>query len=263
MLFRSPTPACPVPARLARGSVFVQPRLVCEVRYTELTSDGSLRQPVFLRLRDDKAPEECVHPLHASAVRLSVPEHEPGEASAEAERCEVPFTHLEKVFWPGEGITKGDLIDYHRRIAPWLLPYLRDRPLVLTRYPDGIDGRSFFQKDAPRWVPSWVRTERLWSEHAKREIRYFVCDELEQLLYVINLGTIPLHVWSSRIATLQHPDWCILDLDPKGAPLAHVVAVAREIRRLCRAIEIPTFVKTSGSSGVHVLLPLEIGRAHV
>jgi bifunctional non-homologous end joining protein LigD len=254
-----PTPPCPVPEALARSSVLVEPRLVCEVRYTELTSDGSLRQPVFLRLRDDKAPEECAHPLHASAVAGAVPAPDPPNDAASAaheEPHEVAFSNLGKVFWPKEKISKGDLIEYHRRIAPWILPYLRDRPLVLTRYPDGVEGKSFFQKDAPRWAPSWVRTERMWSEHASREIHYFVCDELEQLLYVVNMGTIPLHVWSSRVATLQHPDWCILDLDPKGAPLEHVVRVALETRRLCASIELSTFVKTSGSTGLHVLIPL-------
>jgi bifunctional non-homologous end joining protein LigD len=101
-----------------------------------------------------------------------------------------------------------------------------------------------------------VRTERLWSEEPSREIRYFVCDDVETLLYVINLGTIPLHVWSSRCADLQRPDWCILDLDPKGAPFAHVVKVARAIHALCEELELPAYAKTSGSSGLHVLLPL-------
>ncbi|MEN8182366.1 MAG: DNA ligase D [Myxococcota bacterium] len=245
-------PACPVPAAAARDSRWVEPRLVCEVRYAELTSDGSLRQPVFLHLRDDKTPEECLHPEPSEAEPVAV------EASPdpEPEPRDVPFTNLDKVFWPEEGFSKGDLIDYHRRVAPWILPYLADRPLVLTRYPDGILGKSFFQKDAPQWVPSWVRTERMWSEHASREIHYFVCDELEQLLYVVNLGTIPLHVWSSRVASLQQPDWCILDLDPKGAPFADVVRVARELRTLCRSIELPSYAKTSGSTGVHVLIPL-------
>jgi bifunctional non-homologous end joining protein LigD len=168
----------------------------------------------------------------------------------------VPFTNLDKVFWPDDGGTKGDLIDYHRRIAPWLMPYLRDRPLVMTRYPDGIAGKSFFQKDAPSWVPGWVRTEQMWSELASREVNYFVCDDLESLLYVINMGTIPLHVWSSRVADLQHPDWCILDLDPKGAPFRDVVALAREIRAISDELELPAFPKTSGSSGLHVLIPL-------
>jgi bifunctional non-homologous end joining protein LigD len=245
-----PSPPCDVPAGERRGARFVEPRLVCEVRYAEITGDGLLRQPVFVRLRPDKAPEECLHP-----ARSADPDPPAGREAGPGAPG-VAFTNLDKVFWPGEGITKGDLIEYHRAIGPWLLPYLRDRPLVLTRYPDGIAGKSFFQKDAPAWAPEWVRTERMWSEHGGREISYFVCDELEQLLWVVNLGTIPLHVWSSRVATLARPDWCILDLDPKGAPFAHVVEIARALHGLCEEIGLPSFVKTSGSTGLHVLVPL-------
>jgi len=168
----------------------------------------------------------------------------------------VPFSRLEKIFWPGEGYTKGDLIEYYRAISPWLLPYLKDRPIVMTRYPDGIEGKSFFQKDAPSFAPDWVRLERIWSEHAEREIDYFVCDDVETLLYVVNLGSIPLHVWSSRVSSPERPDWCILDLDPKGAPFSHVVDVARRIHGLCEEIALESFVKTSGATGLHVLLPL-------
>jgi bifunctional non-homologous end joining protein LigD len=160
------------------------------------------------------------------------------------------------VFWPDEPYTKGDLIEYYRSISPWLLPYMSDRPLVLTRYPDGIAGKNFFQKDAPGYVPDWVRTETMWSEHAQREIQYFVCDNEETLLYLINLGTIPLHLWSSRVAALQHPDWCILDLDPKTAPFEHVIEIALAIRKLCRSVGFECFIKTSGSTGLHVMLPL-------
>ena len=169
---------------------------------------------------------------------------------------EVQFSNLDKVFWPEEGYTKGDLIEYYRSIAPWLLPYLRDRPVVLTRYPDGIHGKSFFQKDAPGFAPEWIRTEPMWSEDTQREIDYFVCDDEASLLYLINLGTIPLHVWGSRVGTLERPDWCILDLDPKEAEFRHVVTVARAIHELCDGIGLPCFVKTSGSTGLHVLLPL-------
>ncbi len=128
----------------------------------------------------------------------------------------------------------------------------------MTRFPDGIEGKSFFQKDAPGFAPGWMRKERMWSEDTQREIDYFVCDTLEALLYIINMGTIPLHIWGSRVATLQHPDWCILDLDPKGAPFRHVVTVARAIRDLCDAIELECFVKTSGSS--RVARPGALGR---
>jgi bifunctional non-homologous end joining protein LigD len=126
----------------------------------------------------------------------------------------------------------------------------------MTRYPDGITGKSFFQKDAPSFAPGWIRLERIWSEHAEREIDYFVCDDLETLLFVANLGSIPLHVWASRVAAPERPDWCILDLDPKGAPFAHVVKIARAIRELCEEIELPSFIKTSGATGLHVLITL-------
>jgi bifunctional non-homologous end joining protein LigD len=168
----------------------------------------------------------------------------------------VVFSNLDKIFWPGEGYTKGDLIEYYRAVSPWLLPYLKDRPVVLTRFPDGIAGKSFFQKDAPVFAPEWLRTERIWSEDTQRDIDYFVCNDVESLLYLINLGTIPLHVWGSRVTTLERPDWCILDLDPKEAPFLHVVTVAKAVKRLCDEIELPCFIKTSGSTGLHVLLPL-------
>ena len=250
---RRATAACQGAPKPARGDVWVEPRLVCEVRFREVTGDGSLRQPVFVRLRDDKTPAE----IDALPVRASnEPAANPVESADPPPERTVPFTNLDRVFWPDEGYTKGDLIDYYRGIAPWLLPYLRDRPLVLTRYPDGIAGKSFFQKDAPKWAPAWLRTESLWSEHGGREIRYFICNDVESLLYVVNLGTIPLHVWSSRLARLAHPDWCILDLDPKGAPFAHVVELARALHELGEKIALPTFAKTSGSSGLHVLVPL-------
>jgi len=127
---------------------------------------------------------------------------------------------------------------------------------VLTRFPDGIKGKSFFQKDAPGFVPDWVRTERMWSEQAEREIDYFVCDDEPGLLYVVNLGTIPLHVWASRCASIDRPDWCVLDLDPKGAPFSDVIRVAQATHELCEDIQLPNYVKTSGSSGLHVLIPL-------
>jgi bifunctional non-homologous end joining protein LigD len=171
---------------------------------------------------------------------------------------ELPFelTNLKKVFWPEDGYTKGDLIEYYRAVSPRLLAYLRNRPVVMTRYPDGIAGKSFFQKDAPGFRPAWIRTERMWSEDTQREIDYFVCDDEASLLYVVNLGTIPLHLWASRVPTLERPDWCVLDLDPKGAPFDHVVEVARAAKALCDRIGLPVLVKSTGSSGLHLMIPL-------
>ncbi len=228
---------------------FRQTDLVVEVRFKALTRDGVLRQPAFLRMRDDKSPEEC------RVASQSLPE--PAAAIEEQAASSAPvLTNLDKVFWPDSGYTKGDLIEYYQAIAPWLLPYLKDRPVVLTRYPDGIHGKSFFQKDAPSYAPEWLRLETMWSEHADREIRYFVIEDVAGLSYVANMASVPLHVWSSRVRTLERPDWCILDLDPKGAPFTDVVKIARALHHLCVDIELEHFVKTSGSTGLHIMIPL-------
>ena len=269
---RRKDPPCEGPVPKEKGTTWVDPVLVCEVEYTEWTEEGLLRQPVFLRFREDKRPEECVRTggqaggqagrRAADDDGAAVPGGNDGAdpdqvapAGPPPDRL-VSFTNLDKRFWPDDGYTKGDLIDYYRAVSPWLLPYLRNRPVVLTRYPDGIGGKSFFQKDAPGFAPVWIRTERMWSEDTQREIDYFVCDDEASLLYVINLGSIPLHLWASRAPTLERPDWCVLDLDPKGAPFAQVVEVALAARALCRRIELPLLVKTSGSSGLHLLIPL-------
>jgi bifunctional non-homologous end joining protein LigD len=244
---RRDAPAFDGPAPAGDEHVWTDPQLVAEVRYTEVTDAGQLRHPVFDRLRDDKRPEEC-------QVEDPSAEQPPPEPEPAAPRLQL--TRLEKVFWPAEGYTKGDLIDYYRTVAPVLLPYLQDRPLVLDRYPDGIDGKSFFQKNAPEFAPDWIRTEPVWSEDTGKETRYFICDDDSTLVYMANSGAIPLHVWGSRIGAPQAPDWSILDLDAKDAPFAAAVAVARAIRRLCRTIELPCYVKTSGATGLHVLIPL-------
>ncbi|MFL6233363.1 MAG: DNA ligase D [Thermoanaerobaculia bacterium] len=245
--------APPVPVGDVRGAVWVEPELVVEVRYKEWTEGGHLRHPVFLRVRDDKRADECFRPGEER-------EEESDDIAAGAEPLSVrqgaavKLTNLDKVFWPAEGYTKGDLIEYYRAIAPWMLPLLRDRPLILDRYPNGITGKSFFQKNAPEKAPAQLRTLKLRSE--EREIDYILCDEAEGLLYLVNLGAIPFHVWSSRVESIDRPDWCILDLDPKTAPFAHVIRIALAIRELCEEIGVPPFIKTSGGSGLHVLLPM-------
>ena len=255
---RRVNPPCGGPIANQKGTTWVDPRLVCEVEFTEWTEEGLLRQPVFLRFRDDKKPEECVG-SGAAGPRGSgqftagepLPEPEPRPAA-----LPITLSNLEKVFWPEDGYTKGHLVEYYRAISQWMLPYLADRPVVLTRYPDGIGGKSFFQKDAPGFVPQWIRTQRMWSEQAEREIDYFVCDDEASLLYLINMGTIPLHVWASRTEKIDKPDWCVLDLDPKDAPFSDVIRVAQTLHEICEEIGLPNLVKTSGSSGLHVLVPL-------
>ena len=244
-----------------KDTTWIEPKLVAEVRFKEWTPEALLRHPVFLRWRDDKEPEECVLKTGSGEVgKWDAPAKEETPPSAESPTTpqphEVVFSNLKKIFWPEDGYTKGDLIEYYRAISPWLLPYLADRPVVMTRFPDGIHGKSFFQKDAPPFSPEWLRTERMWSEDTQREIDYFVCDDLDSLLYIANLGTIPLHVWGSRIASLERPDWCILDLDPKEAPFTDVVKVAKATKKLCDDIGLPAYIKTSGSTGLHVLIPM-------
>jgi bifunctional non-homologous end joining protein LigD len=168
----------------------------------------------------------------------------------------VTITNAGKVFWPDEGYTKADLIAYYERVAPWLLPYLRARPLVLARYPDGITGKSFFQKDAPEWAPEWIRRERIPARGVERDIDYFVVDDVESLRYVANTGTIPLHLWASRVGSIERPDWLVLDLDPKAAPFTDVVKVALALRRILERLELPSYPKTSGATGLHIVLPL-------
>ncbi|HXL15602.1 MAG TPA: DNA ligase D, partial [Methylomirabilota bacterium] len=273
-----------------KGNHWVEPRLVCEVRFAEWTREGGLRHPTFLGMRTDKRPEDIRReeppgrlaeteeeaPAATAAkakARGSKPSlydagREPANASGPARASahaapaaaaaghEVRLTNVKKVFWPEEGYTKGDLIGFYETMAPLLLPYLHDRPVVLTRYPDGIKGKSFFQKDAPVYVPDWVRTETVHSGDGERDIRYFVIDDLDSLRYVANLGTVPLHVWSARVSSLENPDWLVLDLDPKEAPFTHVVQVARALKTILDELDLPSYIKTSGATGLHVLIPM-------
>jgi bifunctional non-homologous end joining protein LigD len=273
---RRPTSPFDIGSPSGREHHWVEPRLVCEVRFTEWTGEGRLRHPAFLGLREDKPPEACrrerpAAPDQAAPDPVGMAMPAPVEAVAAppptaagnpAATPRVRLTNLDKVFWPAEGYTKGDLVAYYEAIAPRLLPYLRDRPVVLTRYPDGITGKSFFQKDAPDFVPAWIRTARIYSKDAEREIDYFIVNDTDTLRYVVNLGTIPLHLWSARLPHLDRPDWLVLDLDPKGAPFTDVVRVARMLHRLLRALGLPSYVKTSGATGLHVLLPLGARYTH-
>ncbi len=249
--------ACEVPHSPGDDDRWVRPELVAEIRYKEWTEQALLRHPVFLRLRDDKSPTECERTVPKQLEEEPpVLEEDPPEART------VRFSNLDKVFWPEEGYTKRDLITYYEAIGEWMLPYLADRPLVLTRYPDGINGKSFFQKDAPKFAPDWLRRESMWSEHAGREISYFICDDIPSLLYIANMAAIPLHVWASRVTSLERPDWCVLDLDPKEASFSAVIQVAQAIRTLCDDLDYPSYVKTTGSTGLHVLVPVARQMTH-
>ncbi|MGE3615864.1 MAG: DNA ligase D [Gemmatimonadales bacterium] len=249
----APRPSDAIPE--TRTTTWCEPQYVGEVRYREWTPDGVLRHPAFLRLRDDKRPDQCERQGWGTPAAAADPPPADPPPRAPAEK-KVGFSNLKKIFWPEDGYTKGDLIEYYRAISPWLLPYLRNRPVVLTRYPDGIHGKSFYQKDAPEFAPEWIRTIPIWSEDTQRDIRYFVCDDVETLLYLANSGTIPLHVWASRVGSLELPDWCVIDLDPKEAPFSDVVTVALTLHRICDEAGLPNLVKTTGKTGLHILIPL-------
>jgi bifunctional non-homologous end joining protein LigD len=225
-----------------------------------------------MRLRPDKDARDCERQGwngNRTSGEDDRPETEPSGPQANGEQPSaaavappektVTFSNLNKIYWPAEKYTKGDMIDYYRSAWPWMKPYLRDRPVVLTRYPDGIDGKSFYQKDAPDFVPEWIRTVPIWSDDSQRDIRYFVCDDVDTLLYIANMGSIPLHIWASRVDSLEQPDWCVMDLDPKEAPFSDVVRLALALHELCDSIGMPNFVKTTGKTGLHILLPLPPG----
>jgi bifunctional non-homologous end joining protein LigD len=255
-------PPWEMPERSA-GTRWVEPHLVVQVRYREWPDGALVRLPVFVRRRPDKTALECRRVADArdtfesddAADHHDAPPPAPAVVR-EAPARELHLSNLTKVFWPDDGYTKGDLITYYRELAPWILPYLVDRPLVLTRYPDGIDGKWFYQKDMPDWTPPWLRTVSLWSESTSREINYVLIDDADGLAFVANLGSIPIHVWASRTGDLGRPDWTIIDLDPKGAPREHVVPLALAVHELCESLGLPNYVKTSGQTGLHVLIPL-------
>ncbi|MDP9202236.1 MAG: DNA ligase D, partial [Gemmatimonadota bacterium] len=251
-------------------TVWVDAVQVCEVRFREFTPDGVLRHATFLRLRNDKGAHECERQGWSSPEPSKVSGAESASSKGDADTSHEPpspparapvqktvaFTNLGKIYWPAEKYTKGDLIDYYRSVSKWLLPYLANRPVVLTRFPDGIDGKSFYQKDAPVFAPEWMRTVPIWSEETQREIRYFICDCEEALLYLANMGSIPLHIWASRDGSLEQPDWCVIDLDPKEAPFSDVIRTAIVLHRVCESVGLPNYVKTTGKTGLHILLPL-------
>jgi len=241
-------PACSgIPLTVARRSTWTEPRLLAEVRFVEATSKGLLRQPVFVRVRDDKVPAQADS---LRQPRESPPPEAAPRPSGRNDEGVLQLTNRNKIFWPEDGFTKGDLLAYYERIWPYIAPYLRDRPVVLTRYPDGILGKSFFQTNVPDFTPSWVKTQRVDGTD------FFLCNDLRTLLYVINSGCIPIHVWSARVVALQRPDWAIVDLDPKGAPFEHVVRLARSLHSLATELKAPHFLKTSGQDGLHILFPL-------
>jgi bifunctional non-homologous end joining protein LigD len=226
--------------------VWVEPRLVAEVEFAEWTHDGHLRAPSFQGLRDDKPAED---------VRRERP--------ATASEGKVKLSNLDKLFWDDEGITKGDLLDYYRAVAPVVVPHLRDRPFTMRRYPDGAYGKAFFQKDAPKGMPEWiprfhVQVSTRERPPKRRWIDAPLVNDEDALLWMVNMGCIDLNAWYSRVDRPERPDFVLFDLDPSpdvGFP--EVVQVALLVRQALDALGLVSFAKTSSADGMHVLLPVE------
>ena len=169
----------------------------------------------------------------------------------------VERSNLEKVFWPDSGLTKGDLLDYFDAVADVILPALRDRPLTVKRYPDGIDGFSFFQKNTPKYAPDWVKTVGLWAGSARRDVHYTLCNSKRTLLWLANQAAIELHPWLSRTSRLEHPDHLVFDLDPPPDQFHVAVEVAMAVKEMLDQYRIEGAVKTSGAKGIHVYIPIQ------
>src|SRR5262245_5136126 len=230
--------------------VWVEPELVAEVEFVEWTHDGHLRAPSYQGLREDKAPEQ-VH------------REEPLGPEIRRGKRVLRLSNLDKPFWPEEGITKGDLIRYYRDVAPVLVPHLKDRPFTMKRYPDGWNGKFFFQKDAPTHMPEWLKRVEIVvstreSPRQRRKIQAPVVNDDLSLLWMANMACIDCNTWYSRIDKPERPDWVLFDLDPSpDVGFGETVEVALLIKQALDVLELASFVKTSGSEGIHVLVPID------
>ncbi len=206
---------------------WVKPEILCEVTFTEWTKEQRMRHPIFHGLREDKATKKV--------------------------KKEVVYTNLDKIYWPKEKYTKGDLLDYYKSIAPFILPYLKNRPIMLHRYPEGVEKPGFYQKDLET-TPKGVKTCPV--EHEGKIVHYLLINDLQSLLYAINLGSIDLHPFMGHGKTLDSPDYCVIDLDPHGVPFTKVVEVALAFHELLKELKITHCCKTSGGNGFHIFIPL-------
>ena len=257
---------------------WVEPKLVCEVSFAEWTGEGHLRQPIFTRMRIDKNPKEVIREDENKVGiknKKMKKEKEPdvnAEKIAEPSKAEntkakkdieinsgghkLKITNLNKIYWPEEGYTKGDVIDYYQQIAPYILPYLKDRPESLNRHPSGITGENFFQKDMGHTLPEWILSQKVFSESNKKDINYLICQDKETLMYLNNLGCIEINPWHSRIQNLDFPDYTMIDLDPGENTFDEVIEVALVVKEILDKAGADAYIKTSGATGMHIFIPL-------
>jgi bifunctional non-homologous end joining protein LigD len=261
----------------AKGKpVWIRPELVCNIKYMEWTSDGHLRHPVFMGLRIDKKAEEVIlektvakeSDSNSARIKEKVNQKtsenefslkkDPGnEKTLKISGKELKLTNLNKVYWPEEGYTKGDLINYYQSVSKYILPYLKNRPQSLNRHPNGITGKSFYQKDMDvEQIPDWVRTERVYSKSNEDYIDYLICNDPATLVYMANLGCIELNPWHSTFMNQDNPTWLMLDLDPGDTPFKDVIDTAIVIKEILDEISVPGYCKTSGATGLHIYIAL-------
>ncbi len=249
---------------------WMKPALVCQVKFTEWTQDGHLRHPVFLGLRIDKNADEVQlsQPKKMSTTKKQTSSRKKiinGNAKTEDDKTGikagniiVPLTNQQKIYFPKDKITKGDIVNYYNEVSDLILPYLKNRPQSLNRFPNGINGPSFYQKDIDvDKVPSWIKTEKIYSASNKEYIDYLICNDKATLLYMANLGCIEINPWNSQLKSIENPDWMVIDLDPEKIAFKEVVRAAIEVRRIMEELNVESYCKTSGATGLHIYIPMQ------
>ena len=236
---------------IPKGTVWVKPELVAQVKFAEWTNDRKLRAPVYLGLRADVEPAQVGR--ETVIAQLLPPDKK--EVSIDIDGHTLKFTNLDKLYFPEDGYRKRDLLNYYDAVSPLLLPHLKDRPLSLKRYPNGIHGPFFFQKNTPDTYPAWLRTETIGE--AGKQIRYVLADDRAALLYLTNLGCIDQNPSMSRVGSLENPDFILIDLDPHECAFTKIVEAALLVKGKLDAIGLAGYPKTTGGDGLHIYVPIE------
>ncbi len=239
--------------------IWIKPHFICTVKFTQWTNDRRLRHPVFIGIRKDKKLKEIIREEYFNNESTIDHSSKTGDDNLQVQIGEqiLNLTNLKKIYFPQNSITKGELIHYYSEVSELILPYLQNRPQSLNRFPNGINGSSFYQKDLDtQKVPSWLLTHKIFSESNNKEIDYLICNDKETLIYMINLGCIDINPWNSTIQDLDFPDWIVIDIDPDTLNFEEVVTTALTIRKVLDNLEVDSYCKTSGASGMHVYIPL-------
>lgn len=246
--------------KLADKIFWMKPHFVAQIKYTEWTQDNHLRHPVFMGLRTDKSAEEV---LFTSKVEKAVKADKKEKVERENDydlkvgKTTLRLTNQNKVYFPDDDIIKGDIVDYYNQVADLILPYLKNRPQSMNRFPNGINGPSFYQKDLDTAkIPSWLHTESLHSESNDANIDYLICNDKATLLYMANLGCIEINPWNSTLKKIDNPDWIVIDIDPEKEEFHEVVRTALTVKEVLDELETDCYCKTSGATGLHVYIPL-------